>query len=239
MGDDKPSHFLQRMRSMVDKEVPDTILKTIFLEQIPQFLHDILVVNSEADLSKLAILADRVMEFCLPQISNLERSNMTISASHSRADDGYNETKMADTHQLRDDMAAIQYQLVEMTYKMATMETNLSRQRLLHRQPRFRDRRSQSRGRRSQSRGRRSQSHGRRSQSRGRRSQSRGRRSQSRGRPSPSQYKTTRGLCYYHFNFGARARKCKNPCNWSSITAKVAQQSLQTLRCYPRTAVTM
>ncbi|KAK1120214.1 hypothetical protein K0M31_012581 [Melipona bicolor] len=116
---------------------------------------------------------------------------MATSAIHSRTDGGYNETKMADTYQLRDDMAAIQYQLAEMTHKMATMETNLSRRRPFHRQPRFRDRRSQSRGRPSSSR----------------------------------QYKTTGELCYYHFNFGARAHKCKNPCNWSSVIAEVAQQS--------------
>ncbi|KOX78966.1 hypothetical protein WN51_10178 [Melipona quadrifasciata] len=48
LGDEKPSHFLQHMRCMVDTKVPDTVLKTIFLE-VPQSLHDILVVNPEAD----------------------------------------------------------------------------------------------------------------------------------------------------------------------------------------------
>lgn len=35
MGDKKPSHFVQRMRSMVDRNVPDSVLKTIFFEQLP------------------------------------------------------------------------------------------------------------------------------------------------------------------------------------------------------------
>ncbi|KAK9293481.1 hypothetical protein QLX08_011588 [Tetragonisca angustula] len=63
MGDEKPSHFLQRMRSMVDRNVPDSVLKTVFLEQVPQFLYDVLAVNPEADLTTLALLVDRVMEF--------------------------------------------------------------------------------------------------------------------------------------------------------------------------------
>ncbi|KAK1137177.1 hypothetical protein K0M31_001701 [Melipona bicolor] len=105
MGDEKPSHFLQRMRSMIDRKVPDSILKTIFLEQIPQSLHDILVINSEADLSKLATLADRVMVFRSPQISNLEESNMATSVSHFRA--GNDEPNMVKTQQLIDNMAAM------------------------------------------------------------------------------------------------------------------------------------
>lgn len=101
------------MRGMVDGRVPDTILKTIFFEQIPQSLHDILIINSEADVSKLAVLADRVMEFRSPQISNLERSNVATSASHSRA--GNDESKMA----------ALQHQLTEVTHKLTAMQTNL------------------------------------------------------------------------------------------------------------------
>lgn len=63
MGDEKPSHFLQRMKSKVDRNVPDSVLKIIFLEQLPQSLYDVLAINPEADLTTLALLADRVMEF--------------------------------------------------------------------------------------------------------------------------------------------------------------------------------
>ncbi|KAK9302824.1 hypothetical protein QLX08_005313 [Tetragonisca angustula] len=52
MGE-KPSHFLQRMRSMVEKNVPDSVLKTVFLEQVLQSLYDVLAVNPDADLTTL------------------------------------------------------------------------------------------------------------------------------------------------------------------------------------------
>ncbi|KAK1137324.1 hypothetical protein K0M31_001836 [Melipona bicolor] len=52
---------------------------------------------------------------------------------------------MADSHQLREDVVAMQHQLVEITHRMANMEANISRRRPIQR-------RSQSRGRRSPAR---------------------------------------------------------------------------------------
>ena len=60
MGDEKPSHLLQRMRSMVDRNVLDSVSKTVSLEQVPQSLYDVLAVNTEAGLTTLALLTDRV-----------------------------------------------------------------------------------------------------------------------------------------------------------------------------------
>lgn len=203
---------------MVDGRIPDTILKTIFFGQIPQSLHDILIVNSEMDVSKLAALADRVMKFRAPQLSSLERSYVATSASHPRA--GNDESKMAAIqHQLKEvtqelaairtnleeskmatsvghlrtgndesKMAAIQHQLTELTHELAAIKTNFSRRRPFNRQPRFNNRRSRSRG-----------------------------------RQLPAQQHTTTGLCYYHFNFEARARNCRNPCNWATITVPATQ----------------
>ncbi|KAK1120255.1 hypothetical protein K0M31_012617 [Melipona bicolor] len=118
MDDEKPSHFLQRMRSMIDKKVPDTVLRTIFLEQIPQSLHNILVVSHDADLSTLAVLADRIMEFRLSQISSIDRANMAVSACQSRADGGFHENNLAGSHQSRENLVAMQHQLAEMTHRI-------------------------------------------------------------------------------------------------------------------------
>ncbi|KAK1120839.1 hypothetical protein K0M31_006988 [Melipona bicolor] len=58
-----------------------------------------------------------------------------------------------------------------------------------------------------------------------RRPRSRDRRSISRGRRFPARpYTPAEGLCYYHFNFGARAYKCQKPCNWSPTTTETTQQ---------------
>lgn len=58
MGDEKPLHFLQRTRSMVERNVPDSVLKTVFLKQFQQSLYDVLAVNPEADLTTSALLGD-------------------------------------------------------------------------------------------------------------------------------------------------------------------------------------
>ncbi|KAK1136518.1 hypothetical protein K0M31_001068 [Melipona bicolor] len=87
MGDEKPSYFLQRVRSMVEKNVPDSVLKTIFLEKVPQSLYDVLVVNPDADLITLALLADRVMKFWSSHIASMSRSNMVTSAWQPKAEE--------------------------------------------------------------------------------------------------------------------------------------------------------
>lgn len=48
------------------------------------------------------------------------------------------------------------------------------------------------------------------------RSNSRGRNSQRTDYPS----KTRDGLCYYHFRFKEKARKCTTPCSWAGTTAE-------------------
>ncbi|KOX73840.1 hypothetical protein WN51_13918 [Melipona quadrifasciata] len=179
MSDEKPSHFLQRMRSMVEKNMPDSVLKIIFLEQIPQSVCNALAVRPDADLTTLALLADRVMEFRSSRITSMSRSNMATSAWQSRAEDCYQEDNLVISHQPRENNV-ITHQLAEITRRMAAIETNMSRCRSFQRQ-------SRSRGRQPQSR----------------------QRSTSTGR---------RGLCYYHFKFGARAYQCRTPCMWSSIT---------------------
>lgn len=104
---------------------------------------------------------------------------MATSSWQSRTEDNYTENNLLIPYQPKDDNATIQYQLAQITRRMAAMESNMSKRRTFQR--RFR---SQSRGRRPSSR----------------------HRSPSTGRCG--------GHCYYHFNFGARAFKCKPPCTW-------------------------
>ncbi|KAK9304201.1 hypothetical protein QLX08_004361 [Tetragonisca angustula] len=108
MGDENPLHFLQRMGSMVDRNVPDSVLKTIFLEQVPQSLYAVLAVNPEADLTTLALLADRVMEFRPNYIESMSRSNLAISWQPRTEDD-----------------TSIQHQLAEITRRITAMESNI------------------------------------------------------------------------------------------------------------------
>lgn len=59
---EKPSLLLQRIRNLADGQVGDALLRTLFLEQLPEYVRAVLVISGDLDLSALATQADRVME---------------------------------------------------------------------------------------------------------------------------------------------------------------------------------
>lgn len=61
LGDDKPSHLLRKMRTLGGTTVGDDILKTLWLQRLPQSAQAILSV-SEGALDKLSVLADKIIE---------------------------------------------------------------------------------------------------------------------------------------------------------------------------------
>lgn len=78
IGDMKPSHFLQSMKTLAaGNNVGDNVLKTLFLEQLPDNIRSILAA-SNLNLSELALQADKIMEIARPQILNIGTSD-TIS----------------------------------------------------------------------------------------------------------------------------------------------------------------
>ena len=83
MGDEKPSHFLQRLRGLARNNVSDAVLKNIFLEQVPRSMHDILIASETTGLNKLASLADRLAEFQAPQVASLEQHRVAAPAPQS------------------------------------------------------------------------------------------------------------------------------------------------------------
>lgn len=52
---EKPSLLLQRIRHLAGGNVGDTLLRTLFLEQIPEYARAVLSVNKNVDLSTLAV----------------------------------------------------------------------------------------------------------------------------------------------------------------------------------------
>lgn len=66
LGDEKPSLFLQRIRNLAAGQVTDEILKSIFMEQLPENVRAILAISEVQDLSKLAAQADKVIEMARP-----------------------------------------------------------------------------------------------------------------------------------------------------------------------------
>lgn len=61
LGDNKPSQLLQKMKNMATDDVSNKVLKTLFLEKMPESIKHILLV-SEENLDKLALMADKIVE---------------------------------------------------------------------------------------------------------------------------------------------------------------------------------
>lgn len=59
---DKPTLLLQRIRNLAEGQVGDALLRTLFLEQLPEYVRGVLVISGDLDLSVLALQADKVME---------------------------------------------------------------------------------------------------------------------------------------------------------------------------------
>ncbi|XP_012141582.1 uncharacterized protein LOC105662583 [Megachile rotundata] len=62
LGDEKPSVFLQKMRHLASGQCSDSVLRSLFLEQMPSNIRTILTISETPDLSKLALQADKIIE---------------------------------------------------------------------------------------------------------------------------------------------------------------------------------
>lgn len=60
LGDKKPSRLLLEMRSKAGEQVSDELLKTLFLQRLPQNVQQILAISGDK-LDKLAEMADGIM----------------------------------------------------------------------------------------------------------------------------------------------------------------------------------
>lgn len=67
LGDRKPSQFLRHLRSLAGSaQVQDNLLRTLWLQRLPQQIQAILQIQSDLALDKLAELADKVAEVAPP-----------------------------------------------------------------------------------------------------------------------------------------------------------------------------
>lgn len=66
LGDDKPSAFLQRLRNLAGTSCNDNILRSLFLEQMPENIRGILAVAETTALSDMATQADRILDVIRP-----------------------------------------------------------------------------------------------------------------------------------------------------------------------------
>ncbi|GFX01246.1 uncharacterized protein TNCV_4582121 [Trichonephila clavipes] len=61
LGDEKPSHLLQKMKELSNGQLQDDFLQSLWLQRMPPHIQTVLSASSEP-LDKLAIIADKVSE---------------------------------------------------------------------------------------------------------------------------------------------------------------------------------
>ena len=62
LGDKKPSQFLTIMRNAASGQCNTTVLKSLFMEHMPESVRTILSVSQVTDLDNLALIADKIVE---------------------------------------------------------------------------------------------------------------------------------------------------------------------------------
>ncbi|GFQ85342.1 uncharacterized protein TNCT_452101 [Trichonephila clavata] len=61
LGDMKPSQLLRKMKSLAGDNITEKVLRTLWLDKLPDSIKNILVVSSE-NLENLSVVADKIFE---------------------------------------------------------------------------------------------------------------------------------------------------------------------------------
>nr|VZH96061.1 unnamed protein product [Spirometra erinaceieuropaei] len=215
LGDRKPSELLRRMRSLVgNMKIDDKFFKEMFLERLPTSVQTILASGSDdLEISKLAEMADRMME--VERLSSPTIAQVSQPLNVSTSDLAELKTQIA---QLSATVAALQLRrfpdiskLAEMADRMMEVERlssptiaqvsqplNVSTSDLAELKTQI----AQLSATVAALQLRRFPGPSRRPFIRDRR--------RSRSRPR------TANLCWYHVNYGDKARRCVPPCSFKS-----------------------
>lgn len=79
--DEKPTRILQKLRNFAGKECSDSILRTIFMEHLPENVRTHLVIDQTSDLSKLALQADKIIDVMRPTSTDINAINKSEAQS--------------------------------------------------------------------------------------------------------------------------------------------------------------
>ncbi|XP_076232889.1 uncharacterized protein LOC143178244 [Calliopsis andreniformis] len=91
ISEEKPSNFLQKLRNLSNGQCNDSILRSLFLERLPDNIRSILAISEVSDLQKLALQADKIYEMSKSHISAI--SSSTNTGTPSLSDVRYKELK--------------------------------------------------------------------------------------------------------------------------------------------------
>lgn len=71
LGNEKPTIYLQQLRNLAAGQCNNTLLRTLFLEQMPEDIRHILAIGTATTLDELATQADKMLEFTRPTINEM------------------------------------------------------------------------------------------------------------------------------------------------------------------------
>lgn len=77
--DEKPSHLLQRLRNLAGGLCADKVVRSLFLEQLPESARGILAISQVDDLNQLVAQADRIIDIMKPQIAETYKETPKVN----------------------------------------------------------------------------------------------------------------------------------------------------------------
>lgn len=86
-GEEKPTVLLQRLRNLSGGQCNDTVLRSIFVEQLPSNARAILAGSRIESLSELAEHADKIFEAIRPSIAVVNAAEHSSSSTNNDVDD--------------------------------------------------------------------------------------------------------------------------------------------------------
>ncbi|KYN07867.1 hypothetical protein ALC62_01158 [Cyphomyrmex costatus] len=85
MGDEKPTAYLHRLRNLATGQCSEPVLRSLFVEQLPDQIRTILTISDTQDLGCLAEMADKAMDIIKPSITTICIPEKTATANNSTA----------------------------------------------------------------------------------------------------------------------------------------------------------
>ncbi|XP_076545673.1 uncharacterized protein LOC143305527 [Osmia lignaria lignaria] len=79
LGDEKPSYYLQRIRNLAGGQISENVLRSLFLDQLPDNIRSILAISETQDLGKLALQADKIIEMQAINVAAVSSAPRAVS----------------------------------------------------------------------------------------------------------------------------------------------------------------
>lgn len=80
LGEQKPSQLLRRMKDLARGKIPDETLRILWQGHLPQSARAVLAVSEAADIERLSVIADKILETTRPaHMSEVSQVSTNIS----------------------------------------------------------------------------------------------------------------------------------------------------------------